>query len=129
LIEQSLAQSAHSVITTRTERGLELYRERWHDIEYKNGSWFVPSATYASTVYEVNLTRETCECADFIRRGAACKHIVCASLLKAKTTPCSCCGERVPNRFATEVEEWHELLCWYPGDFLCGTCIANGAWA
>ncbi len=36
---------------------------------------------------------------------------------------------KVPNRLATEVEERHELLCWYVGDWLCGDCIHNGAWA
>jgi hypothetical protein len=94
--------------------------------------WLVPSQRDATSVYEVTLGRrgESCECADFEHRGESCKHIVAATIARAKSTTCSCCGHRFPWKF--EVHEVHvdlELLAWFPGDRLCADCVRAGYWA
>ncbi len=117
--------------TTRELRGLTLYREHENEIVFEDGVWFVPSQGSGTSVYEVTLGRrgESCECADFEHRGESCKHIVAATIAKAKSTTCSCCGNRVAWRFATEVQEDDELLSWFVGDRLCADCVHGGYWA
>jgi hypothetical protein len=101
-------------ITTRIERGRQLWEEHATEIRFDSRErvWLVPSQHEATSVYEVRLGRrgESCECIDFERHGLsfACKHIIAATIARAKTTVCSCCTERVPWRFATEVQEEHE---------------------
>jgi hypothetical protein len=105
--------------------------EHGDEIRFEDGTWFVPSQHEATSVYEVTLGRrgESCECADFEFRGGSCLHIYAATIARAKTTTCSCCGQRIPNRMVTIVEEEHELLTWFAGDAICGTCVAEGHWA
>ena len=56
--------------------------------------------------YEVRLgTAEVCECANFKHRGEPCKHIHAAILAQSKSATCSCCGQRVLDRFLSEVTE------------------------
>ncbi|MDQ3767843.1 MAG: SWIM zinc finger family protein [Actinomycetota bacterium] len=126
---KSLAQPAHP--TTRESRGIALYREHGDEIVFEAGVWFVPSMSDATTVYEVRLGRRgnVCECADFEYRGGSCLHIYAAIIARAKSTRCSCCGQRVAWRFVTEVQEEHELLSWFPGDRLCADCVCGGYWA
>ncbi len=133
---RSLAQPAPPS-TTRVERGRQLWEEHGDEIRFDPADkvWLVPSQHDATSVYEVTLGRrgESCECADFEFRGGPCLHIYAATIARAKarakTTTCSCCGERVPNRMVTIVEEEHELLTWFVGDAICGTCVAEGHWA
>ncbi len=126
MIEKSLAQPAHQS-TTRVERGRDLYAEHADEITYQDGVWYVPSEHEATSVYEVALGRrgESCECIDFEIRHpeGGCKHIVAATIARAKSTTCSCCGTRVPWRFVTEVQEEHESLTWFVGDLLCFSCL------
>jgi hypothetical protein len=116
--------------TTRVRRGRDLYAERGTEISYKDGSWYVPSATVEGRVYAVRLGPvETCECPDHEHRGAKCLHVTAATIARAKSTRCSCCGHRVPRRLCTEVHEEHGLLAWFPGDRLCADCVRGGFWA
>ncbi len=101
--------SAAGAPTTREQRGLELYREHASEIVFERGVWLVPSQHDSTSVYEVSIGRrgESCECADFGRSGATCKHIICATIARAKTAPCSGCGERFPRRDLVEVHAEH----------------------
>ncbi|MGA2333840.1 MAG: transposase [Terriglobales bacterium] len=67
----------------RQIRGMELAETR--TIRKRDGWWWVPSQT-GSKLYRVQLTSKfaTCECADFERRGQACKHIVAACVMQIK---------------------------------------------
>ena len=114
---------------TRVERGRELYRQHAEDFLYRNGVWIIASDTVAGRSYEVNLARESCECADHQHRGAVCKHLVAATLANSKSGTCSCCGHRVLNRFLSEVAEDDELLGWFVGDMICADCIRAGYWS
>jgi hypothetical protein len=96
---------------------------------YRNGSWVVASDTVAGRSYEVSLTCEACECADHQHRGGVCKHIVAATLANSKSSPCSCCGRRVLNRFLDEVTDDDALLGFFCGDLLCVHCIKAGYWS
>jgi SWIM zinc finger len=125
---RSLAQPAHQS-TTRVARGRDLYSERWCEFRFEHGSWFVPSATVEGRFYAVRLGPvETCECPDYEHRGAKCLHVTAATIARAKSTTCSCCGNRVPWRFVREVQEEDGLLSWFAGDVLCDACV-SGHWA
>ena len=115
-MQQQSSAPAHP--STRELRGIALYEEHAEEIRFEQGVWLVPSQNDATSVYEVVIGRrgESCECVGFEHRGESCKHIHAAAIARAKTTPCSCCGERVPWRFVTTVEEDHDLLTWFPGD-------------
>ncbi len=130
MIEQSLAQPAHQS-TTRVDRGRQLWEEHANEIRFDaaGGVWLVPSQHEGTSVYEVTLGHrgEFCECADFEFRGEACKHILAATIARVKSTTCSCCGNRVPWRFVTEVTEDDGLLAWFVGDVLCDACVP-GHW-
>lgn len=132
MIKESVARSGQEP-QTRIDRGRRLYAEHVDEIRYEDGVWFVPSEHEATSVYEVTLGRrgESCECTDFEIRNpeGECKHIVAATIAKAKSTACSCCGQRVPWKFATQVHEEHGLLAWFPGDRLCAECVRTGYWA
>jgi transposase len=67
----------------RQIRGMELAETR--TIRKRDGWWWVPSQT-GSKLYRVQLTSKfaTCECADFNKRGTACKHIVAACVMQIK---------------------------------------------
>ena len=67
----------------RQVRGMELAETR--TIRKRDGWWWVPSQT-GSRLYRVQLSKKfaTCECADFERRGQACKHIVAACVMQIK---------------------------------------------
>ena len=126
----SLAGSRHqSSPNNRVERGRELYRHHAQDFVCRDGVWLITSDTVPGRVYEVDVARETCECSDFQIRNVACKHLTAAALAHAKSSPCSCCGSRVLNRFLDEVVEEDELLGWFPGDMICAGCVRAGYWA
>jgi SWIM zinc finger len=116
--------SAPAQPSTRELKGIALYRDHGDEISYLDGTWLVPSQHDATTVYEVTLGRhESCECEDYGHRGGSCKHIVAATIAKAKTAPCSGCGTRHKHRDLTEVPEDH--LSYFEGDFLCRECAAG----
>jgi len=53
-----------------------------------------------------------------------CKHIICATIARSKTAPCSGCGGRFPNRETVEVglehvAHGHEVL---EGQRYCRPC-------
>jgi hypothetical protein len=115
---------------TRIERGRELYTERWAEFRLEHGCWYVPSATVEGRFYAVRLGPvETCECPAYHHRGAKCFHITAATIARAKSTVCSCCGERVPWKLITEVQEDDCLLSWFVGDRLCSDYANGGHWA
>jgi transposase len=75
----------------------------------KKAASLVPSVTnFKATRYLVKLRLEPCE---------------------AKSQSCSCCGQRVLNRFLLAVVEEDELLGWFVGELLCERCCAQGFWA
>lgn len=67
----------------RQLRGIEIAETR--TIRKRDGWWWVPSQS-GSRLYRVQLTKKfaTCECADFNKRGTACKHIVAACVMQIK---------------------------------------------
>ena len=107
---------------TREARGLKLYRERAGEIRFEGGVWLVPSQHDATSVYEVTIggRGESCECADFEHRGGGCKHIVAATIAKAKTAACCGCGERFPHRELVETME--DDLGVFEGERYCRPC-------
>lgn len=94
---------------TRELRGIALFEERGHEIRFEDGVWLVPSESSGTSVYEVVIGRrgDVCECRDFTepRRGRQmgdpCKHIIAATIARAKTATCSGCGSRFPHRELT----------------------------
>ncbi len=125
----SLPASAKEA-TTRVQRGRDLYAAHVDEIRFEHGAWLVPSATVEGRFYAVRLGPvERCECPDHEHRGAKCQHVPAAIIARAKSTVCDCCGNRVPWRFVSEVQEEHELLSWFVGDRLCADCVNGGFWA
>lgn len=132
MIEQSLAQSAPpSTTTVRLERGRELYRERYNEIEWlREDEWYVPASNLLDDRYVVRLgDNPRCECSDASFRHVFCKHQVAASIAASKSRTCDCCGNRVLGKLLTEVTEDDGLLSWYPGEELCSECISQGYWS
>ena len=80
-----------------------------------------------TSVYEVTLGRkgESCERRDFEFHGdrQPCKHIVAATIARAKTGRCDGCGERFPRRDMYEVPDDH--LTFFEGDELCRPCAGR----
>jgi hypothetical protein len=126
MAETTIAHHAHP--STREIRGLELFRDHAEEIVFEDGIWLVPSQHDATSVYEVVIGRrgEYCECKDFEHRGVSCKHVIAATIAKAKTARCAGCGERFPHRELVEVTEDHRNLTWVPGDKLCRQGCATG---
>ncbi len=125
----SLPASAKEA-TTRVQRGRDLYTEHANEIRFERGSWYVPSNSVEGRFYAVRLGPvESCECPDHTYRGARCQHVTAAVVARAKSTKCACCGNRVPWRFVSEVQEEDELLSWFVGDRLCSDCVRGGFWA
>ena len=108
--------------TTREQRGLALYREHADAIRFEHGVWLVPSQHDATSVYGVTIGRrgESCECRDRGHRGAACKHVVAATVARAKTAPCSGCAGRFPRRDLLEAME--DDLGVFEGERYCRPC-------
>ena len=112
--------------TTREQRGLELYREHADAIRFDATEcvWLVPSQHDSTSVYEVSIGRkgESCECRDFGVHGdrQPCKHIICATIARAKTAACSGCCERRPHRDLVEATE--DDLSVFAGERYCRPC-------
>ncbi len=105
--------------TTRFERGIALAVERFEEItRVAPWVWSVPSCSGAG-VHAVNLKTGECSCADRTPAGETDKHVVAAKFVKAKTAPCSGCGDRFRHRGLVEVQE---SLTYFEGDLLCREC-------
>jgi hypothetical protein len=88
--EQSLAHHAHPETTARILRGLALYRDRGSGIEPQgHGTYSVPGCDGGSYTVGLDVFAdqpvETCSCPDFQRRRDVCKHIVAATLYRARS--------------------------------------------
>jgi transposase len=70
-------------MTLKEQRGWELATTR--TIRKRDGWWWVPSQT-GQRRYRVQIAKgfATCECADFLKHGEACKHIVAACIMQIK---------------------------------------------
>ncbi len=116
--------SAPAPTTTREQRGLALWREHADAIRYDAAErvWLVPSTSGGTSVYEVSIGRkgESCECRDFEFRGSGCKHIVAATVARAKTGRCDGCGGRFPLREIAEATE--DDLGVFEGERFCPSC-------
>ena len=114
-----------SGITARVLRGQKLYAEHAEEIRFEDGAWLVPSQ-HDATSYEVHLGRrgESCECADFERRGGSCKHVVAATIARAKTAPCAGCGGRFRYRELRPAPA--DNLTFFEGELLCTEGCATG---
>ena len=110
--------------TTKGEKGKILAR-RYGGVDARLvGVWLVPSTSEGGTsVFEVTLSLESYECRDHEHRGPGCKHVVAATIARAKSARCSGCGERFPRRRLVEVgpEEasWGYTL---EGEMYCEAC-------
>jgi hypothetical protein len=126
LITAESSAPAHPPTTenTREQRGLALWREHAEEIRYDAAErvWLVPSQHDSTSVYEVSIGRrgESCECRDHGRRGATCKHIVAATIARAKTAACSGCAGRFPRRELAEAME--DDLGVFEGERYCRPC-------
>jgi hypothetical protein len=60
-------------ISARKTRGYDIYMA--HHVKQDGSFWKVPSATSRAKVYRVDLTRQQCDCADYLIRKSKCKHI------------------------------------------------------
>ncbi len=69
-------------VSTREQRGLELYRRGGIE-RIARDLYIVPSRTQKRVEYLVDLERQSCECRDHARTGAACLHIFAAMLYAA----------------------------------------------
>ncbi len=116
--------------TARADRGLEVFEERYNEVEHVAGNmWSVPSSNLLTGTYLVRLGDNlSCECADYTYRHRECKHIAAAQLAENKSRVCSCCNRKVLGRFTTEVSEDDGLLSWFVGDVICADCIREGFW-
>ncbi len=120
MIDQSLAHPAPEP-TTRLERGAELYHDLFDRFAYVGGGvYLVPSGSDATSVYEVSLRGERCECADHKHRGGRCKYILALRIFKARTGTCAGCGERHRHRDMFEVGDDH--LTFFEGERFCRPC-------
>jgi hypothetical protein len=128
VVTTRIAHPAQESIT-RIDRGRRLYAEHADEICFDpvGKVWLVPSQRDLTGVYEVTLRRrgEFCECRDFEIRHpeGGCKHVIAATLCKAKTFACCGCGDRFLNGGLYEAPEDH--LTWFPGDALCQECAGN----
>jgi hypothetical protein len=74
--------SAPAHPSTREQRGLELYRRGGIE-RISRDVFIVPSRSRRRVEYFVDLERQSCECRDHQRTGAACLHIYAAMLYQA----------------------------------------------
>ncbi len=121
---ESSAPAHPTTPETREQRGLQLYREHADEIVFERGVWLVPSQNDATSVYEVTLSPETCECRDFEFRGPGCKHVTAATIARAKSARCGGCGEVRRRRELVEVgpEQAEHSLEAHEGERYCRPC-------
>lgn len=139
MAESIIAHPAHESTTEPAPgyvlRGLglfELHREEILAGYEGAGRWLIPSGSESGKLYEVRVgtveDRHRCECIGFVHHRH-CSHVEAARRAAKLSAVCDACGTRVWWSELRQVEEDDELLSWYPGDVLCGACIAAGFWA
>ncbi len=69
---------------TRELRALELYRARGREIVLVDADTYEVPSCSGRVPYVVDLRDESCTCRDFEIRGENCKHILAASVKRAK---------------------------------------------
>lgn len=69
---------------TRELRALELFRARGREIERVSPDVYLVPSCSGGAAYRVDLSDESCTCRDHEIRGGNCKHILAASLGRAK---------------------------------------------
>jgi transposase len=67
-------------MTPREERGL-IIAATCRLNRTDDGTWLVPSQTYAETIYRVNLETKACTCLDCTDGGFVCKHYFAATIV------------------------------------------------
>ncbi len=89
-----------SSVADRVKRGRELFATRGDVVEHLGrGVYRVPGCS-GNRFYRVDLdvlgdgSKESCSCPDHKKRGGSCKHIVCATIHRARTV-----ATRTPARF------------------------------
>jgi hypothetical protein len=107
-VGEVIVLETEQIQNSRIARGRKLFAEHGAEITYDRGAWLVPSENANTSVYEVVIGRygEECECRDFEIRHpeGGCKHIVAATLARAKRTfVCTICGTRRFNRDRIEI--------------------------
>ncbi len=106
--------------STRTTRGLALYRDHAAEIVRTGPHRYrVPSCT-GSAIYEVDLRSENCSCPDRPPKGETCKHVTAAVVFRAKAGECAVCRVHRPRRELFEAGPEH--LAFYEDDLLCKPC-------
>lgn len=137
---QSRIKRAEQIIVTQFSVPKSVRPVKVHIHPGGSRSFSVTSCSSFMKTYTVTESF-TCNCPDAKRRQngvkpPACKHGIAAYVLdrallrptppvSPKTSPCSGCGDRVPGRELTEVQDWHESLSYFEGDMLCVDCFAS----
>jgi transposase len=98
------APKARCMMNLRQARGLEIADSQ--EITREGNAYIVPSQT-SSKQYSVNLTRQTCTCADFNSHRLKCKHIHAAEYQLQRENGATL---PVPEKVVkpTYKQEWHE---------------------
>ena len=118
--------TVHPKRSTRQQRGITLFREHGEQIEHVEGwRWRVPSCS-GSGAYLVDLRAESCECPDRppSEAGEVCKHVVAATIARAKSEECGGCRKKVRRRHLRTVPEDHPTLGGLV-DELCKPCAVS----
>jgi hypothetical protein len=116
--------TVHPKRSTRQQCGIALFRERGEEIEHVEGwRWRVPSCS-GSGAYLVDLRAESCECPDHPPEGEVCKHVVAATIARAKSADCPGCAKKVRRRYLRPVPEDHPTLGGLV-DELCKPCAVS----
>lgn len=118
-------ESTATRTTTRTQRGIALFRERHAEI-ISLGEWRyqVPSCS-SGEIHLVNAESGRCTCKDNPPAGSICKHAAAALIWKSKSVECADCKNRQLKRGMFEVVEDHANLTWYVGELLCIGCAGK----
>jgi hypothetical protein len=106
--------------TTRTTRGIKLYRDHAGEIVRTGPHTYAVPSCAGSASYLVDLRSENCSCPDRPPRGMACKHVVAALIFRAKAGECAVCRVHRPRRELLEAGEEHPMFC--PDELLCRSC-------
>lgn len=113
--------SAPAQPSTRTTRGLALYRERAGEIERIGPHLYaVPSCTSGKHQVSTRPGYEACTCRDFEHHGGVCKHLYAALIFRSKSGECAVCRVHRPRRELREAGPDH--LGFYEDDLLCKPC-------
>jgi transposase len=98
------AESAIRIMNTRQARGLEIATQ--HEITRDGNAYIVPSQT-SSKRYTINLSMQTCTCADFGSHRLKCKHIHATEYQLQRENGATL---PIPEKIVkpTYKQEWHE---------------------